>query len=418
MKSLDFYQLKSYCDWLTQNLAGARLQDVWTDGQRVVLELYQKEEFYLVADLHPQEPQLVFLTELPKIPKKPKPVTLFLNSHAKNLYVKNFSVGVETGRVVFLELFSKNHLCKVEFRLIPKSVNMLVFAVDKMVAWEKPKDLPASKNEEGSEDFLATTDWVLQYAVAWAKPQKNQLISSGVDPAKKIQEEIRKKESTILKIQAELAKHDEIQYQKLGELLKYSDEVPSELMAFYDSKKTVAENRERAFQKAKDIVRKRQGTQARLQALQDEILHLKKKIEDQDFQIKVSVANQILQKSDSSARKKVLKSGFEVVIGKTGKDNLAILRQSRAWDYWFHLKDYPGAHAILFRNKNQKVPDSALEEVATWIIQESLGKKIETQDLKFDVIIAECRFVRPVKGAQGLVTYQNQRNFTFRVKAG
>ncbi len=260
-------------------------------------------------------------------------------------------------------------------------MNMLVFAADKMVAWERPKDLPESKNEEGSEDFLATTDWVLQHAELWAKPQKNQSISVGVDPSQKVQGEIRKKESTIAKIQAELAKQDEIQYQKLGEHLKYSDEVPSELLAFYDTKKTVAENRERAFQKAKDIVRKREGTEKRYQVLQNEILALRTKLAKEDFTEQTSVASQVLKKSDSSARKKTLTSGFEVVIGKTGKDNLAILRQSRAWDYWFFLKDYPGAHAILFRNKTQNVPDSAIEEVAMWIIQESLGKKLEKKDL-------------------------------------
>jgi len=93
-----------------------------------------------------------------------------------------------------------------------------------------------------------------------------------------------------------------------------------------------------------------------------------------------------------------------------------ILRQARAWDYWFHLRDYPGAHAILFRTKNQNVPDSALREVAQWIIQESLGKKMLIEGIKFDVIVAECRYVRPVKGAQGLVTYQNERKYIFQAK--
>jgi len=421
MKSLDYPTLKSYAHWLTASLKGARLQEVWTDGQRVIFEFYLRQNYYLVADLHPQSPHVVFLPEPPAMSKKPKPVTLFLQSHARNLYVQNFSTKAESGRVLFLELGSQDQICRIEFRLIPKAVNLIVESSGKVISWERPRSLPESKVETNERAIVVTSDWVTQYAEEWqGGGKKNSLQSQSQlldDPVRKIESEIRKKESAIQKIQTELEKNQEHQYQKLGEILKYSSEIPEELKPYYDAQKTVAENRERAFQKAKDLVRKRQGSIERQNILKKEITALREKIEKKDFTTKASTANEVLKKSDSQARKRTLSSGFEAVIGKTWKDNLAILRQARAWDYWVHLKDYPSAHAILFRNKNEDIPDSAFEELTMWIIQESLGKKRALQDLKFDVVAAECRFVRPVKGAQGLVTYQNQKNFTFRVKA-
>ena len=104
------------------------------------------------------------------------------------------------------------------------------------------------------------------------------------------------------------------------------------------------------------------------------------------------------------------------MIGKSAQDNLQILRKARAWDLWLHLKDFPSAHAVIFREKKQSVQDEDLRQVASWLVRLSLSQKLIVEGSVFEALCTECRFVKPIKGHPGLVNYQNERTFKFRVK--
>jgi predicted ribosome quality control (RQC) complex YloA/Tae2 family protein len=120
-----------------------------------------------------------------------------------------------------------------------------------------------------------------------------------------------------------------------------------------------------------------------------------------------------LQKSQSKARRLQIEEGIEALIGKSAKDNLSILRHAQPWDLWLHLKDYPGAHAIIVRPRNKEISTSAIQKVAEWLIKESLPKE-QIRGGKYDVVVVESRFVRPIKGDQlGRVTYHSPRTYSF-----
>ena len=106
-----------------------------------------------------------------------------------------------------------------------------------------------------------------------------------------------------------------------------------------------------------------------------------------------------------------IRDDLTAVAGKSAADNLKILRKARAWDLWFHMRDYPSSHAVLFRNKSAKVNDKDLFTVAVWFVRNHLGSKAaQHAGEKFSLVVVECRHVKPIKGDKiGRVTFHDER---------
>jgi predicted ribosome quality control (RQC) complex YloA/Tae2 family protein len=97
-------------------------------------------------------------------------------------------------------------------------------------------------------------------------------------------------------------------------------------------------------------------------------------------------------------------------MGKSAKDNIDLLRKAKSWDYWIHLKDYSSAYAIIHRQKEQSVSEQDLIKCAQWLIKEGRNEKKTQIGGRFSVVVAECRYVRPLKGDKlGRVTYHDAR---------
>ncbi len=176
-------------------------------------------------------------------------------------------------------------------------------------------------------------------------------------------------------------------------------------------------------------MKKNEGAQLRIEKLDLEIPRLQElmaKIEnnqltDEDLYRATEVGKNQLTKhkisgktTDIKSRKMLLDSGAAVFMGKSAKDNLALLRQARAWDFWLHLRDYPGAHAIIHREKNQNINNNEFQSVVKWLAEESLSAKSLQKGTRLDVVIAEVRFVRPIKGDKlGKVNYHSEKTLTF-----
>ena len=61
----------------------------------------------------------------------------------------------------------------------------------------------------------------------------------------------------------------------------------------------------------------------------------------------------------------VLTSGaFTVLVGRTARQNDAVLRQARGNDYWLHCRDYPGAHVFVRHLGSKSVPLETLLDAA------------------------------------------------------
>ncbi len=463
-RTLSVFELKHHALWIEEKLYGGQLQDLWTDGEVLVLQLYNQNSYWLCFDLNSSLPRMILLTSRPLVEKKVKPVTLFLHSHGKNLRLKKLIVHEEMGRVLKMEFssFSGGEViapCRCEIFLIPKNANFKVEAenekgITKSVYFFKPKVLPTySLNEKEiknkKENLMVVTGnpdsavgqetYWLEYANQWLKErmgdyQTNHEIIHGKkrdsapanatrrEAENQIRKRIEKNSKAIEKISQQNFVETINKYHLLGENLKCLprdgdiDSLPFELKDLYDLRLSHSENIERAFQKVKSLKTKQEGAFHRIEVL-------KKEIKDWQNQLKEGTVNTgnpvglrtFLRGTDVKMRKLVLAEGFQVLLGKSAKDNLDILRRARAWDLWFHLRDYPGAHAILLRDKKSIVSDSVLIRVGQWLLRESFGKKTILSGVKYVAIVTECRYVKPIKGAPGLVTYQNERRFQFQL---
>ncbi len=425
MKPLNAAELALYVDWINPQAVGAQLQDVYTDGEILVLEMYGRADSQadrqkgstqlLLIDLRPAQPYFIFLSQK-KVSfgkKSPKPVALFLASHGENLFLDRIEVFPEKGRVLGLTFRNQTMTCELEVVLIPHAVNVTVTAQDKTISWSKPKVIP-----EGHSGPLEATDrdWQV-FAEDYLKWRWSTPIQGGTNSREKEklsgERAIEKKKIALQKIRVSLDPATEEKWRAFGDSLKMSKTAPPEFADLWDVRLNLRDNRERAFKKAKDLAVKRSGTEARIQVLEKEIAEIERRLsqpasEASEEKAATAIGTQILRKTESKGRSFNLKSGAQAVVGRSAKDNLALLRQARAWDLWIHLKDEPSAHAIIFRNKNQSIYREEITEVSQWILQQSSGKKIRLEGTKVDVVVVECRFVRPIKGDRlGRVTYHS-----------
>ncbi len=422
MQTLSVFELRSFAKWLQSEMVGAQLQDLWTNGQMIVLQFYKFKEIYLLIDASPQKPFVVYLEERPPVEKKPKPLVIFLNSHAKNLRWKNATVDFSLGRVLNLQLAGGERDCDLQLQLIPKAFNLLVEASGKKIAWDKPRQLPPSQMTEAEDSADLQVDWKA-LGQLWLQERFNkaatQSSASKADPRVKA---LEKKKKAYQAIEAQLQSDSTAKWREMGESLKSAATVADEWKELYDSKKSRSWNLENAFEKAKLQEKKRAGTIERLQKMKDEIDFLENNILHQvvpsQEATSISQASRLLEKTQTKGRRLQLEGGFEAVMGKSARDNLAILRKAQAWDLWMHLKDHPGAHAIVLRPRQKDVPQQIIQKVAEWLIRESLSQQKIQWGAKYDVVVVECRHVRPIKGDKlGRVTYHHPQVYSFASKS-
>lgn len=428
-------ELERLIEWLSPQLINAQLQEVYAHERGLVLGMYSSLSFWLILDLQTQNPFIAYVTSekspWPKT-KLARPASLFLNSHAKNLYLAEISVRTELGRVVVISFQNKVKSCDVEMQLVPRRANLKVSSEGKSISWLPWKDLDQQTDESPAEekDFRGPDQLLQEWFHSQRKPEtKSTPIGREVEGLKK---DLRKKAKATEEIENKIVKNqsDSTTLYRLGEELKsrpLESFKGTELDSFLDFKRSVGWNREHCFTLAKTHLKKNEGARQRLEVLKKEIYFLEEKIRKVESgelgpdlfgnakpnlepkKHKISSIDENVK-----SRKKTLHSGAVVYMGKSARDNLALLRRARAWDFWLHLRDYPGAHAIIHREKNQNISHNELQEVARWLAEESLSSKALHNGAQLGVVIAEVRFVRPIKGDKaGRVNYHSEKILKF-----
>lgn len=418
MKSLTLQELQNFIAYFAPILDGAQLQDVLVSDRGLALGFRQDIHYWMILDLVPNSPMmLVFEEECPfKKGPKAKPISLFLNSHAKNLYLTSLTVLEELGRVVGMELKNSQHECEIEIRLIPKQCNVIVKAHGKQIAWDRPLDLSAAPVLENPPASRTLEEIHEQWLAEQSSSQR-----SSLDPVaqweKQKAKDLEKKKKALQEIQKQIDSDQHDRWYEAGQFLKAHGtlEVPESLKPCVNLQESLSWNIENCFSKAKQLVGKKEGARERLIEVQAEIARLEKS-SYQDKKNKPVLVD-LMSKAEARGRKFQLPSGALAYCGKSASDNLALLRQAKAWDYWLHLKDYPGAHAIIHRQRDQEISGQEIQEVAEWVAKESLSSKSLMVGQKVAVVIVECRFVRPIKGDKlGRVTYHSEKTLSFTLR--
>ncbi len=120
----------------------------------------------------------------------------------------------------------------------------------------------------------------------------------------------------------------------------------------------------RAKQKALNISLEKDNLDEKLEFLLRLMSNIKnaRSIEECDFLSPKKEKNQIKTKK-AQAYESFYFEGFKIMLGTSERENIYLLQNSKASDFWFHLKDRPSCHVIV-QNTKKTIPDSVIEQAA------------------------------------------------------
>jgi predicted ribosome quality control (RQC) complex YloA/Tae2 family protein len=319
--------------------------------------------------------------------------------------VESFVRLQELGRILSIKFSGEGEPKEVRLILIPGRVNIELHVGPKSVYALKPKEIP-EKQENGQARLGHENEF---FAKRWA--QQNQ--TQGKPQEKSLEKDKAKKQKGLAKMLETLQKQKEDLWQKAGDWLKQNqsfESLPTELEQKVDLSQTLAWNIQNCFSQSKKNQAKIKGTEERILKLKNELASLENG-ETTERRIEKKPTS-LLHQAKLKGKTKTLREG-RLFIGKSGPENLKLLRKAKPWYYWIHIKDYPGSYGIIERNKNQKISPESLEQASLAVVRQSLPRGAEGL---FQVLYAECRYVRPIKGAKsGQVTYSHEKVLTIKV---
>ena len=89
-------------------------------------------------------------------------------------------------------------------------------------------------------------------------------------------------------------------------------------------------------------------------------------------------------------------NGYKIMLGTNERENIYLLKNSKASDFWFHLKDRPSSHVIV-QNTKKTIPDTVIEKAASICAKFSLD-----YEGKYEVDYTQRRNVKIQHGANVL----------------
>ena len=93
--------------------------------------------------------------------------------------------------------------------------------------------------------------------------------------------------------------------------------------------------------------------------------------------------------------------GFKIMLGSSERENIYLLENSKASDFWFHLKDRPSCHVIV-QNTKKELPQSVINKAATLCAKFSVD-----YDGVYEVDFTQRRNVKIQSGANVLYNPYN-----------
>ncbi len=126
------------------------------------------------------------------------------------------------------------------------------------------------------------------------------------------------------------------------------------------------------FKKAKRAKHKANNIKIEKDNLEEKIEFLKrmiKNIEDSNSIDEIEFLYPKKQKNQAKVKKaqnyeSFFFSGYKIMLGTSERENIYLLENSKASDFWFHLKDAPSCHVIV-QNSKKTIPENVIEKAAS-----------------------------------------------------
>lgn len=419
-----------------------RLGFFWTGGVRwIVLDYRVQAPLLMLFDGHDGVP----MTPPKTAGKIRRPIELFLRSKHVGRRLRDVRVRIEDGRALALVFDSNTDGSEVsiELSIYPHGRNARAISGEQSV--QEFKSLGEAKTVQGTraksfaelERPLRSNFELVEEWLAFVKPS----YGSKAQPADRENRptiaksphdlKLEKSKKALAKVREEIQLKENSPARSIGEWLKENQttlvplEWPEAWRSSIDPEKSLAFNIEKQFALAKSQARKLDGTRARALEIEKEIAVLTRKLargemRDEsgdarggrgDESLRGGGTKDLFQAAQARGRKYQVSDDLIVYLGKNAAENLAILRKAQPFDYWLHLRDRPGAHAILRRTRGRNVTDSEFMKAAVYVAEQTMKRRaIEMKGESFDLLIVECRYVRPIKGDKlGRVNYTHDR---------
>ena len=252
-----------------------------------------------------------------------------------------------------------------------------------------------------------------------------------------MQKQLKKTESTLIKMQKDYQnclKHEKFLVD--GNLILSSSYNLSlkgkefiEVFDYEGNKKTLvlqahqslAKNAQNFFNKAKKlkkalpileerILKKEEEKEGILKAIQELNQNNLEEMKDFIKEEKKGKLEKILKKTPFLVYQNSLGNRF--LVGRNAEENDAIYKVARGRDYWFHCRDYPGAHVLLWNESNQKPPQESLKDGATLAL---LYSKLKKEKEGFVMVSLRKYLSRMPKMAKGQVSVSRYQSLWVKI---
>lgn len=191
-----------------------------------------------------------------------------------------------------------------------------------------------------------------------------------------------------------------------------------------DPSLSALDNAQSLYKRAKRIRRGHPHVHTRLKRLRAELILLKKALEaHQRDEAVESEALELLPKRDKQAPppKKAIPfrlfevGGFQIWMGKSARQNDALLRAASPNDLWMHAKDYAGSHVVVRARGQESIPEAVIRAAARLAALHSKAKS----ERRVEVTMTKVKRVRKPKGAPaGLVSVRDTDTLTVDLQEG
>ncbi len=182
------------------------------------------------------------------------------------------------------------------------------------------------------------------------------------------------------------------------------------------------ENAQALYQRAKRIRRGHPHVHARLRKIQGELSLLRKAADvyraTGELDAGVQALIDVRQKQRPPAKKavpfrQVELEGYQIWVGKSARQNDALLKAASANDLWMHAKDYAGSHVVIRARGSESLPDAVIQEAARLAARYSKAEG----ERRVEVTMTRVKNVRKPKGAPaGLVNVRDTDTLTVELE--
>lgn len=182
----------------------------------------------------------------------------------------------------------------------------------------------------------------------------------------------------------------------------------------YKRLKSACEHLSKAIAKLEATIGELENLIAQLESAHE--LEELKRIRERTAQLKLLKAHECAAASDDGLAGKFLRftvaDGFELLVGRNAQENMELItRVANPNDLWMHVRGKRGAHGILRKHSRTcEFTQKAIEEAAYIVATRSKCKG------KVAVDYTLAKYVRPIKGKQGKVSYTNHKTVVVSVE--